>query len=49
MLAVVKSLFTFGSKLGYFAFNVAAAVKVPAAKDTLAERILTEEDTWTLR
>ncbi len=45
MLAVVKSLFTFGSKLGYLAFNVAAAVKVPTAKNTLAERILTEEDT----
>lgn len=45
MVAVVKSLFTFGSKLGYFAFNVAAPIKTPAVKDALAERILSEEDT----
>jgi len=45
LLAVVKSLFTFGSKLGYFPFNVAAAVRIPKLKDTLAERILAGEDT----
>lgn len=45
MVAVVKSLFTFGCKLGYLPFNTAAPVKTSAVKDTLAERILTEENT----
>ena len=42
MLASIKSLLTFGQKIGYITFNVGAAQKLPAAKDTLAERILTE-------
>jgi integrase/recombinase XerD len=42
LVAVVKSLFTFGSKLGYFPFNTAAPVIAPKVKDTLAERILSE-------
>lgn len=44
VISSVKSLFTFGQKLGYLQFNVAAALKAPKAKDTLAERILTEEE-----
>jgi integrase/recombinase XerD len=42
-LAAVKSLFSFGH-LGYLPFDVGRAVKQPRLKDTLAERILTEED-----
>ena len=42
-ISSVKSLFTFAQKLGYLQFNVAAAIKAPKAKETLAERILTEE------
>jgi integrase/recombinase XerD len=42
-LAAVKSLLTFGQKIGYLPFNVGAAVDIPKAKDTLAERILTED------
>jgi integrase/recombinase XerD len=41
-LASVKSLFSFGSKLGFFRFNVAAALQVPPVRDTLSERILTD-------
>lgn len=40
----VKSLLTFGQKLGYLQFNVGAAINAPKAKNTLAERILTEAE-----
>lgn len=43
-LNAVKSLFSFAHKLGYIRFNVGAALKAPAAKHTLAERILTESE-----
>jgi integrase/recombinase XerD len=43
-LAAVKSLLAFGQRTGYLALNVGAALKLPAGKDTLAERILTETD-----
>jgi len=41
-IACLKSLFSFGLKLGYLRFSVAAAVRSPKAMDTLAERILPE-------
>ena len=41
-LSAVKSLLSFGHKLGYLTYNVGAAVAPPKAKDTLAERILPE-------
>jgi integrase/recombinase XerD len=44
----VKSLFTFGHKLGYLQFNIAAALKAPKVKNTLAERILTESEVLTM-
>ena len=44
----VKSLFTFGQKLGYLQFNVAAALKAPKPKNALAERILTESEVLTM-
>jgi len=43
-LAAAKSLLSFGQRVGYLPLNVGAAVKLPARKDTLAERILTEAD-----
>lgn len=42
-ISAVKSLVTFGHTLGYLPFNVAAPVKAPAIKQTLAERILDED------
>lgn len=47
-IAAVKSLFTFGQKLGYLQFNVAAMLKTPKPKNTLAERILTESEVLTM-
>lgn len=47
-IAAVKSLFTFGQKLGYLQFNVAAMLKTPKVKNTLAERILTESEVLTM-
>lgn len=44
VVASVKSLFTFGQKVGYLRFNVAAAIKLPKVKDELAARILTEDE-----
>ena len=41
-IAAVKSLFAFGHRLGYLPFDVAAPLKSPKLKDTLASRILEE-------
>ena len=41
-LSAVKSLLSFGHKLGYLIYNVGAAVALPNQRDTLAERILPE-------
>ena len=41
-LSAVKSLLSFGHRLGYLIYNVGAAVSPPKTKDTLAERILPE-------
>ena len=43
-LSSVKSLLTYAHRLGYVAFNVGAAVRLPPVKNTLAERIMTEAD-----
>jgi integrase/recombinase XerD len=40
----VKSLLSFGQKIGYLQFNVGSAVTTPNAKDTLSYRILSHED-----
>lgn len=47
-ISSVKSLFTFGQRLGYLQYNVAAALKAPKPKNTLAERILTEGEVLTM-
>jgi integrase/recombinase XerD len=41
-LSAVKSLLAFGHRVGYLAFNVGRTLKLPSAKDVLAERILSE-------
>ena len=43
-LAALKSLFSFGHRIGYLTFNVGAAVSTPKVPDRLAERILSEPD-----
>lgn len=47
-LRVMKSLFSFAQKVGYLAYNVGAALEAPKSKETLSERILTEEETHRL-
>jgi len=43
-LSAVKSLLAFGHSIGYLAFDVGRALRLPAVRDRLAERILTEVD-----
>lgn len=42
-LSSVKSLITFGHRLGWLPFDPGARIRLPAIKDTLSERILSEE------
>jgi len=41
-LSAVKSLLSYGQRVGYLPFNIGVAVKLPKGKSTLAERILPE-------
>lgn len=43
-LSSVKSLLAFGNRIGMLAVNIGALLKAPAAKNTLAERILSEAE-----
>jgi integrase/recombinase XerD len=43
-LNVVRSLFTFGMRVGYLRFNVASVISTPPIRDSRAERILLESD-----
>lgn len=47
-LSSIKSIFTFGTKLRYFAHNVGAALSTPQAREKRAERILSESDLWAI-
>ncbi len=42
-LSAVKSLLTYGARIGYLAVNAGAAFKLPKLEDDLADRILSEE------
>lgn len=41
-LAAIKSLISFGHRLGYLTYDVARPLRVPAVRETVAERILEE-------
>jgi len=43
-LSAVKSLLAFGHRIGYLRFDVGRALRVPAVRNRLAERILPEAD-----
>jgi integrase/recombinase XerD len=47
-LASIKSIFSFSHKIGYLAFDVGKPLKIPACRDKLAERILSEEEVQTI-
>lgn len=42
LLAAVKSLFSFGHRLGYLPFDTAKPLRLPPLRETLAERIIDE-------
>lgn len=44
ILSSVKSLFSFGHRIGYLTFDVGKPLRIPACKETLTERILSEEE-----
>jgi integrase/recombinase XerD len=44
-MSAVKSLLTYGQRVGYLTFNVGAALRLPAQKNELAARILPEAAT----
>ena len=46
--AAIKSLFSFAQELGFVQFNAGKAIKAPAVKNTLAERIMGEGDAMRL-
>jgi integrase/recombinase XerD len=43
-LSSIKALIAFAHRIGYLPFDVGRVLKVPSAKNTLAERILSEAD-----
>jgi integrase/recombinase XerD len=43
-LSAIKSLLTFGHRVGYLPFDVGRALRLPAVRNRLAERILPEGD-----
>jgi site-specific recombinase XerD len=43
-LSAVKSLLAFGHRIGYLPFDVGRVLRLPATRNRLAERILTEPD-----
>ena len=43
-LSAAKSLFSFGHRLGYLALDVGRPLRLPRCRETLSERILSEEE-----
>lgn len=43
-IATVKSLLSFAQRIGYISFNVGSCMPLPKIKETLAERILSQEE-----
>jgi integrase/recombinase XerD len=48
-ISTIRSFFTFCTKLGYLRYNPAELLKLPTVKDSLYERILSEEEWKSLR
>ena len=43
-LSTVKSLFGFAHRIGYLSYDTARPLRLPAVRETLSERIMTEEE-----
>jgi len=48
MLCAVKSLFSFGHRIGYLVFDVGKPLRIPAPKETISERILTQDEVFSM-
>jgi len=46
MLCAVKSLFSFGHRIGYLPFDTGKPLRIPTPKETLSERILSQEEVF---
>lgn len=48
MLCAVKSLFSFGHRLGYLAFDTGKPLRIPTPKETVSERILSQDEVFSM-
>jgi len=48
MLCAVKSLFSFGHRIGYLPFDTGKPLRIPTPKETISERILTQDEVFYL-
>lgn len=44
MLCAVKSLFSFGHRIGYLPFDTGKPLRIPTPKESISERILTQDE-----
>lgn len=48
MLCAVKSLFSFGHRIGYLPFDTGKPLRIPTPKETISERILSQEEVFSI-
>lgn len=48
MLCAVKSLFSFGHRIGYLPFDTGKPLRIPTPKETISERILSQEEVFSM-
>lgn len=48
MLCAVKSLFSFGHRIGYLTFDTGKPLRIPTPKETISERILSQEEVFSM-
>ena len=46
MLCAVKSLFSFGHRIGYLQFDTGKPLRIPTPKESISERILTQDEVF---
>jgi len=46
MLCAVKSIFSFGHRIGYLQFDVGKPLRMPTPKETISERILSQDEVF---
>ena len=46
MLCAVKSLFSFGHRIGYLPFDTGKPLRIPSPKETISERILSQDEVF---